>query len=325
MDTVQQLGSMSQLQLGKLTEPEARAFLEAIRWPNGPVCPHCKSTNAGRIAANPDKKVRPGLLKCRDCKKQFTVTVGTVFEDSHISLEKWFFALGLMCSSKKGVSALQLQRNLGLGSYRTAWFMAHRIREMMNEGPLAELLAGTLEADETYVGGKPRKGGRNGSGPYNDRRKHGGRPDPATSNKTPVVALVQRDGKVRTRVVARVTSENLKQVIRDNADPNARIMTDEFVSYKGIGKEFEGGHHTVNHGKGEYARGDVHVNSAESFFALLKRGVYGVFHHVSREHLHRYTNEFSFRWNHRKLTDGERVVAALLGSWRTRLIYALAW
>ena len=196
----------------------------------------------------------------------------------------------------------------------------------MTEGGLAELMKGTVEVDETYVGGKPRKGGPKGGRRVGVlKRNRPGRPNSATDRKTPVVALVQRDGSVKTRVVDRVTSKNLKQTIREGVHPSARIMTDQFVSYMGIGKEFEGGHHTVNHRKGEYARGDVTTNSAESFFALLKRGVYGTFHHVSRQHLHRYTDEFSFRWNHRKVTDGERLVAALLGTWGRRLIYVAAF
>jgi transposase-like protein len=316
------LAEMSLVDIGRLTEEQAREFLEGLRWPNGPYCPACRSKDVKRIPVNRNAGVRPGLIYCRECKTQFTVTVGTIFQDSHIPLDKWFLAFALMSSSKKGISALQLQRNLGLGSYRSAWFMAHRIRVAFSEGGLAELMKGTVEVDEAYVGGKPRKGGpKGGKRVGSPKPERTGRPSTKTTNKTPVVALVQRDGSVITRVVDRVTSKNLKQVIREGVHPSARIMTDEFISYRGIGKEFAGGHHTVNHSKNEYARGDVTTNSAESFFALLKRGVYGTFHHVSRTHLHRYTDEFSFRWNHRKLNDGERLVAALLGTWTRRLIY----
>lgn len=316
------LAEMTLVDIGRLTEEQAREWFEKLRWPEGPHCPACRSKNVARIPVNRDAGVRPGLIYCRECMTQFTVTVGTIFQDSHIPLDKWFLGFALMTSSKKGISALQLQRNLGLGSYRSAWFMAHRIRAALTEGGIGELMKGTVEVDETYVGGKPRKGGPKGGIKLGTpKRTRPGRPDPSIDRKTPVVALVQRDGSVKTRVVSRVTSKNLKRAIRETVHPSARIMTDQFLSYQGIGKEFEGGHHTVNHGKGEYVRGDVTTNTAEAFFALLKRGVYGTFHHVSRQHLHRYTDEFSFRWNHRKLTDGERMVVALLGTWTRRLIY----
>jgi transposase-like protein len=182
---------------------------------------------------------------------------------------------------------------LGL-TYKSAWFMAHRIRYAMTEGPMAKMLQGTVEVDETYVGGRTRGFGEGYRG-----------------NKTPVVALIQRDGKMKAKVVVRVTKENLRAAIQENVHASSIIMTDEHPSYKGIGKHFDGGHAFVCHGRKEYARGSIHTNTAESFFALLKRGVYGTFHHVSKKHLHRYSNEFAFRWNHRKVTDGERAQAAL--------------
>src|SRR3990167_3877200 len=230
------------------------------------------------------KSTRPGLLKCKDCRLPFTVTVGTIFEDSHIPLRKWVIAFHLICSSKKGISAKQLQRNLGLASYKSAWHMAHRIRHAMTQGVFAKPLTGIVEVDETYVGGKPRRGDG-----LQHKRGRGTR-------KTPVIALVSRDGDVRTRIVASVSSKTLKSAISENVSREARIVTDELPAYRRAAKGFDGGHMTVNHGAGEYARGDVHTNTAESFFALLKRGVYGSFHHVSKEHLARYCNEFAFRW-----------------------------
>jgi len=217
-------------------------------------------------------------------------------------------AFCLMTSSKKGVSALQLQRNLGLGSYKSAWHLAHRIRYAVSEGTLCAPLKGDIEVDETYVGGKPRKG----TGPHKTGRG---------TAKTPVVALVERNGRVRSKPIVRVNAKTLKGAIRENVHRDSRIMTDEWKAYTGIEEEFAGGHEVVNHGKGEYVRSDVYTNTVESYFALLKRGVMGVFHHVSKGHLHRYCDEFSFRWNLRKVDDGERAIAAIQGIAGKRLSY----
>jgi transposase-like protein len=292
-------------QVSKLTEETARQYLESLLWPKGAVCPQCKGKNVTRIQGD---SARPGLLICNPCRKQFTVTVGTIFEDSHIPLRSWVMAFQMMCASKKGVSAKQLQRQLGLGSYKSAWFMCHRIRYAMQSGPLAGLLRGKVEVDETYVGGKPRHG-------TGDHKRGRG------TEKTPVVALVERKGNVRTRVVANVTALTLKNAIRENVDKQAAIITDEWGSYRGIGSEFKGGHAVVNHGLGEYSVNGINTNTAESFFALLKRGVYGTFHHVSKTHLFRYCDEFEFRWNRREMQDGERMESALKSTAGKRLCY----
>ena len=295
-----------------VNEEEAIKFFESIRWPDGPICPHCGGEGY-HLTAKPDSKRpgRKGLLKCRACRKQFSVRVGTIFEDSKIPLGKWLMAIHLMCSSKKGISALQLKRNLKI-AYQTSWFMCHRIRHAMTQEPLAGILKGVVEVDETYVGGKPRRGagkGRTGRG----------------TKKTPVMALIERGGAARVRPIERVNAATLKGEIRKHVDPSARINTDDFASYRGIGSHFAGGHRVIRHSKGEYAAwifGEpCHVNSAESFFALLKRGHYGVFHQWSKKHLHRYCNEFVFRWNLRKLSDGERTVIAIMGSVGKRLMY----
>lgn len=298
------LKDMAAIDAARLTEDEARTILENIRWPDGPACPHCESKDATRIIAK-SEKIRDGLFQCNACRQQFTVTVGTVMHRSHITLRQWVQAFHSMCSHKKGVSALQLQRNLGLRSYKSAWHLAHRVRFAMRVMPLRAILNGTVEVDETYIGGKSRLGKR-GRG---------------SERKTPVVALVERGGNMRTKVVERVSAKALKGAIRENVKTSAAIMTDEFSSYRGLGREFAGGHETVNHGERQYVRGDVHVNSAESFFALLKRGVHGTFHHVSKQHLHRYCDEFGFRWDHRKVTDGERTVAAIRQAGGKRLLY----
>jgi transposase-like protein len=295
-------------QVSALSEDKARETLERILWPNGPVCPHCGA--AENLTRLQGKAHRTGVFQCNNCHDQFSVTVGTIFEDSHIPLRKWLMAFALLCSAKKGISALQIQRELELGSYRTAWHMAHRIRHAMSKEPLAGLLRGTVEIDETYVGGKPRPE----AGAPKAKRGRG-------TKKTPVVALVERGGKVRARKVERVDGATLKATIRKHVDRSATIMSDEWRSYRGIGSEFEGGHYVVNHGQGEYARGDAHVNTAESFFALLKRGVMGSFHHISKQHLDRYCDEFSFRWDHRKTTDSERTIEAIKGAGGRRLMY----
>ena len=312
--TFDKLSDMASIDVGRLTEDEARAILEGIRWPNGPVCPHCESKEVTRLHPK-SAKVRDGLIQCNSCRGQFTVTVGTIMHRSHITLRQWVQAFYSMCSHKKGVSALQLQRNLGLHSYKSAWHLAHRIRAAMKQDPLASLLQGVVEVDEAYIGGKPRKGKRDQSGDLIVNKRGRG------TRKVPVVALVERDGRVRTRVVEHVTADNLKTAIRENVNPKAGIQTDDLNLYEGIGQEFAGGHQMVNHRQGEYARGEVNTNSAESFFALLKRGVHGTFHHISKQHLHRYCDEFSFRWDYRKVNDGERSVAAIKGAAGKRLTY----
>jgi len=267
----EKVSQMSAIDVGRLTEDEARGILENIRWPKGIACPHCESTNIVRIEGKA-KKVRDGLLRCKDCRKQFTVTVGTLMERSHITLRQWVQAFHSMCSHKKGVSALQLQRNLGLGSYRSAWHLTHRIRLAMKEDPLVSLLKGVVEVDETYIGGKPRKGG-NGEP---SKRGRG-------TKKAPVMAMVERNGNIISMPVKNVTAKTLKSAIREAVNNESKIVTDEFRSYIGIGKDFKGGHGVVNHGLGEYANGDINTNTAESFFALLKRGVHGTFHHISKK------------------------------------------
>ncbi len=231
-------------------------------------------------------------------------------EDSRVPLKHWCYAFWAACASKKGVSAKQIQRMTGL-SYKSALFLMHRIRFAM--APASDngtKLEGTVEVDETYVGGKPRN-----KGPHN-KRGHG-------TKKQPVMAMVERGGRVRTRVIADVKAETLKAAIRENIDESARIMTDEHAGYAGIGTEFTGGHHTTRHGQREYVRKgtDIHSNTVEGFFSILKRGIYGVYHNVSKKHLHRYMSEFEFRYNTRGTDDGERLALALKGGEGKRLMY----
>ena len=296
---------MTLIQILRMTEQEAREFLEDLRWPNGSVCPHCGNTGDNYRLTG--KSHRAGLYKCKVCRKQYTVTTNTIMHRSHLPLIKWIAAFYMMVSSKKGISAHQIHRILDV-TYKTAWFMCHRIRHAMKTDEFALALTGTVEVDETYVGGKPRKGG--------EKSKRG-----RGTNKAPVVALVQRNGEARVMAVNQVDGKTLKGAIRNNVSNEARIITDEFRAYYGIGKEFKGGHETVNHGAGEYSRGDVYTNTAECYFSLLKRGVIGTFHYVSKEHLGRYCDEFNFRWNHRKVSDIERMKAALRVIGGKRLLY----
>jgi len=302
------LSEMASIDVGRLTEDEARKILEDLRWPDGIQCPHCKSNDITRIKAK-SNKVRDGLIQCNSCRGQFTVTVGTVMHRSHITLRQWVQAFHSICTHKKGISALQLQRNLGLVSYRSAWHLAHRIRLAMKIDPLASKLKGVVEVDETYIGGKPRKG--------SEKKIKRGR----GTEKFPVMALVERKGKIVSKPVEKVNAKTLKTAIREIVNKNSTILTDEWPSYRGIGKDFIGGHKVVNHGNGEYVKNNVSTNTAESYFALLKRGVHGSFHHVSKQHLSRYCDEFSFRWNHRKVNDGTRTEFAIKGIEGKRLVY----
>lgn len=288
-------------------EDKARELIEKLRWGDKVCCPRCGSDNVVKIEPNEAKKVRKGLYRCKDCRKakrsaQFTVTVGTIFEDSHIKLHVWLQAIVLLCSSKKGMSAHQLHRQLGI-TYKSAWFLAHRIRYAMEQKSFKKL-SGTIEADETYIGGKGRRTARL----------------TGFENKTPVVALVQRNGDVRSFAIQSISAKTLKKVLTDNMDKRAKLMTDELRSYEKVGKEFKS-HEVVRHGDFEYVRGDVTTNAVEGYFSLLKRGVNGVYHHISKEHLHRYLAEFNFRYNNRKIDDTERTVKAILGFEGKRLTY----
>ncbi len=291
-------------------EGEAYLFVESLRWPNGPICPHCGLVGEATYLAPKDghRTTRTGkvsnrrLWQCNECRKQFSVLIGTIFEDSRIPLSKWLLGIHMMCAGKNGVAAIELHRQLGIAE-RSAWFMAHRIRYAMAHESFDKPLEGTVEADETYVGGKAH--GKRGRG---------------AANKTPVVSLVERGGKVRSRVVTNVNSKNIKEVLQGNVSPDATLMTDAYQVYTEPGKMFAA-HEVVDHGKGEYVRGDAHTNTAEGFFSQFKRSLDGTHHHVSAKHLHRYTGEFDFRYNSREMTDGERTVLAIEQTAGKRLQY----
>lgn len=302
-----------------LTQPHfqdkdaAREYLEAVRWPNGPFCPHCGSEKPPMQLKG--KSTRPGLYKCAEyrCRKQFTVTVGTVFERSRVPLNKWLIAVHLMCASKKGISAHQLHRMLGV-TYKTAWFMAHRIREAMREeSGLFGGNGGTVEADETFWGNAKRRGS-----PKKGRGYH---------HKEKVLSLVERGGRARSFHVPAVNAATLRPILREQIAKDSVVMTDEAGQYTGtrekMSDEFQA-HEFVSHGVGEYVRGDVHTNTIENYFSTLKRGLNGTFHHVGKQHLKRYLCEFDFRYNYRtKLgyEDVERAAICLKGIEGKRLTY----
>jgi transposase-like protein len=285
----------------------ARAYLEALLWPEGPTCAHCGVVNH----AYPTK--RRGVYRCaeKECRKDFTVTMGTVMERSHIALHKWLQGFHLLASSKKGISAHQLHRTLDI-TYRAAWFMAHRIRETMRAGGFAAPMGsggGAVEADETYIGrikGTP---------------KH---PRGGTRHKHTVLTLVDRNAKsVRSFHVAETNADEIAPIVRENLSREARLMTDTGRWYQGVGKEFAS-HETVDHSHDEYVRGDAHTNTAEGYFSVFKRGMKGIYQHCGSQHLHRYLAEFDFRYNNRSATgceDGERAVRAVKGASGKRLTY----
>lgn len=286
-------------------ENKAREHLEAIRWPEGPFCPHCGEVEA--ITKLQGKSTRPGVYKCRSCRKPFTVTVGTVFERSKISLCKWLMATHLLCASKKGMSAHQLHRMLGV-TYKTAWFMAHRIREAMREGSFTTPMGGAgkhVEADETYIGGKAK----------NRAHRRGALP-----KKEAIVSLVERGGMVRSFHVKRVTAKELRKTITFNVDPATTLQTDQWKGYRPVGRLLAQ-HEAVNHSVNEYVRGTAYTNTVENYFSILKRGLYGTYQHVAKHHLKRYVGEFDFRYNTRTVTDAERAHAALKGIEGKRLTY----
>ena len=306
------------------TEEQCRDFLASMRWPQGVRCPKCGSTEEpySITRKTPSKNLVKSLYKCRSCKRQFSVTAGTIFEDSHIPLNKWLAVLFLMVSSKKGISAHQLYRLLDLGSYRTAWFMAHRVREAMREKGLLNPLSGDVEADETYL--HPRR--RRGSPGYHERVKDeiemGIRPKPVRKGpyegKAVIFGMQERGGQVRTVHVPDATTRTLHPIIQRWIDSlNTRLITDQHPAYRLLKRYVK--HETINH-ETEYVRGDVHTQNIDNYWSIFKRGVYGVFHHIGEDYLPCYLSEFDFRRNRRKVTDVERFVS-LMGQLQGRVMW----
>lgn len=299
-------------------EEAARKTLERVLWPSGPVCPHCG------VIGHAYARKRPGLWRCAEakCRKDFTVTMKTVMERSHIPLHKWLLAFHLFTASKKGFSAHQLHRTLGV-TYRSAWFMAHRVREAMRAGGL-EPMGGegkVVEADETYFGDVPEakriKSPRRGDRPYTKSGRSG------VGGKRAIVSLVERGGNVRSFHVAVADGATVTNIVNENVLKETRLHTDESRLYTRVGANFAA-HETVTHRKKEYARGDVTTNSVEGYFSIFKRGMRGVYQHCDEKHLHRYLAEYDFRFNHREalgFDDGERTARAIVSASGKRLTY----
>jgi transposase-like protein len=294
------------------TEESARQYIEKHRWPNGPVCPHCGNADATRIykcKANAEKKVRPGMYKCAECREGFTATIGTIMEDSHIPLNKWLIAFYMMCASKTQISALQLQRHLELGSYRSAWFLCQRIRFALKDLVATDKLDGTIESDETYIGGRVRGRGRRYIG-----------------NKTTVVSLVERGGRVRSTVFDKVSGRTITSLLRQHVAATSHLNTDESDLYNKAGKHFAS-HDRVNHSAEEYARHDgstgrlATTNTIEGFFGNTKRSLDGTHHNVSRKYLPLYMAEIDHKYNTRKSSDGERTDSGIRRIVGKRLMY----
>lgn len=281
------------------TEEAARKYMEEIRWPGGVACPKCGTHDVRTLTPSKEKKIRPGLHWCPKCRRQFTVTAGTVMADTKIPLNKWLLAFYVMAASKTQVSALQLQRQLEIGQYRTALFLCHRIRHALSEILPPEMLSGTVEADETWIGGKAEGQGRG-----------------YTGNKTAVVSMVERGGQVRSQVVDEVTGKVVADLLGRNVDPAAHLNTDESRIYEKAGRGFAS-HDTVNHGIGEYMRPDsltgrkATTNTVEGYFGNTKRSISGTHHAISPRHTDLYLNELDFKYNTRHMTDGERAVAGI--------------
>jgi len=310
-------------------ETAAREWLEARVWPEGPVCPHCGATEDD-VTKLEGKAHRPGVYQCSECREQFTVTVKTVFERSKIPLTKWLAALFLMTASKKGVSAHQVHRMLGV-SYKSTWFMMHRLREAMRVGGLSPL-GGVVEADETYFGDVP-EAKRPTKSTKGRKFTKGGRSGP--SGKRAVIALVQRGGKVRSFHVAVADGETVAQIVNENIAHEAHLMTDESRLYTKVGENFAL-HGTVTHSHGEYVRTDdvlkdgkyvptkIHTNTVENYFSVFKRGMRGTYQHCAEKHLHRYLAEFDFRYNNRSalgVEDNARAETLAAGIVGKRLTY----
>ncbi len=284
-------------------------FMEQQRWVDKPYCPRCGDFSVYQMKDSKTGERQTNFRwRCQGCKEQFTVRIGTVFEDSRAPLRHWCFVFWRAATSKKGVSALEIHRQTGL-SYKTSLFMLHRVRHAMDEKDI-EPLNGIVEVDEAFIGGKPRR--FHGSRKTNKANK---------KSKTTVLGLLERNGRIRPKVIADVTGKTLKAAIAENVKAGSRIMTDDWSGYRGL-KHKGWKHESVKHSMYEYVRGDVHTNSIEGFFGILKRGLNGIYHSVSKKHLHRYLAEFQYRYNMRDLTDGQRIVKAIKAAQGKRLTYA---
>jgi len=306
------------MQILRWDDEQCRAYLERMRWPKGAHCPKCSVNKPYKIIRRkPSKNAVKTLYRCRSCQKQFTATVGTIFEDSKIPLNKWFATIYLMCASKKGISAHQIHRQLGI-TYKSAWFMCHRIREAMRDKGVLSPLSGTIEADETYIGGKKR-GHRVWTEFIQDEVEMGLREKPIRHprmDKSIVFGMMERKGKVRTKHINEMKAKTVQGIMAMGINlKESRLITDNNPAFRLIRQHLP--HDIIRH-ELEYVNGDIHTQGIENYWSILKRGLYGVFHHVDAEYLHNYLNEFEFRFNRRKIKDAERF-ASLMGQTQGRL------
>jgi len=292
------------------SDEQCREYLEKMRWPDGPHCPNCNTNHPYIITRKSETKNKvKNIYRCRECKKQYTATIGTIFEASHIPLSTWFAAIYLMCASKKGISAHQIHRQLDI-TYKSAWFMCHRIREAMRDKDTFSPLTGTVEADETYIGGKARghwtlKERERDEIKMGLRQKH----RHPRMDKAVVFGMLERGGRVKTKHIKEMNSATAKQVLSDNIDfEKSRLITDAHKGYNQIKNYLP--HDVIKHEE-TYVRGDIHTQGIENYWSILKRGLYGVFHHVDAKYLSNYLNEFEYRFNHRKIPDEERFEALM--------------
>ena len=288
-------------------ETKAREWLEVRVWPNGPTCPHCGNADHSKIKALAGKAHRPGLYQCAECREQFTVTVKTVFERSKIPLSKWLAALFMLTASKKGVSAHQIHRSLGI-SYKSSWFMMHRLREAMRTGGLGPMggTGGIVEVDETYFG-----------------KQEGHTKESRQGHMNVILTLVERGGSARSFHIDGTSLAQITPVVNENIKRESMLMTDEAVWYKKVGKAFDS-HKTVNHSLDEYVRGPVYTNTVEGYFSIFKRGMKGTYQHCKEKHLHRYLAEFDFRYSNRSglgVNDEMRAEKLAAGISGKRLTY----
>lgn len=275
-------------------EAACREYLETLLWKGEPVCPHCGSKNENHYKLKTKGEFK-GLYKCKDCRERFTVTVGTIFEGSHIDLRKWFIAIYIFSSHKKGISSHQLGKDLGI-TQKSAWFMLGRIRYAFQAKSLTTPKDGLFSADETFIGGKNKNRHADKKIPESQGR--------SVKDKTPVFGIMQTGGQVHLSVVPNTQAKTLKPIIDNLVAEGAIIVTDEWLGYSGLSKDYN--HVVIKHQDEEYARGAFHTNNIENFWSLLKRGIYGIYHHCSPKHLHRYCDEFSYRFNARKVSDNAR-------------------
>lgn len=286
-----------------------REYLEQIRWNGVPTCPHCGTVDENHYRLKVKGEFK-GMYKCKGCKERFTITVGTMFEGSHIGLRKWFIAMYIFSSHKKGISSHQLASDLGI-TQKSAWFMVSRMRHAFGFNADGSKLDGVIQADETFVGGKNKN--RHADKKVEDSQ---GR---SVKDKTPVLGMMQTGGKVRLSVIPDTKAKTIKPIIENMVSNGSILVTDEWQAYKALAKDYA--HIVVNHKENEYVRGAFHTNSIENFWSLLKRGIYGIYHQCSPKHLHRYCDEFAFRFNSRKIGTGERFDFSLRNTENSRLTY----